>query len=85
MNHTSGLPEYFDLANRTMTLIDTLDNDKALALLAALKPPLLFQPGEKFQYTNTNYTTLASIIAKVPACRAISFLYDEKIVKPLWA
>ncbi len=82
MNHTSGLPEYFDLANRTMTLIDTLDNDKALALLAALKPPLLFQPGEKFQYTNTNYTTLASIIAKVSGMPCDKF-FDEKIVKPL--
>jgi hypothetical protein len=34
MNHTSGLPEYFDIADRTMTLTDTLDNDKALAMLA---------------------------------------------------
>ena len=82
MNHTSGLPEYFDLANRTMTLIDTLNNDKALALLAALKPPLLFQPGEKFQCTNTNFTTLASIIAKVSGMPCDKF-FDEKIVKPL--
>ena len=82
MNHTSGLPEYFDLANRTMILIDTLDNDKALALLASLKPPLLFKPGEKFEYTNTNYTTLASIIAKVSGMPCDQF-FDEKIVKPL--
>ncbi len=82
LNHTSGLPEYFDLADRTMTLIDTLDNDKALAMLAAQKPALIFQPGEKFEYTNTNYTTLASIIQKVSGMSCEQF-FDEKIVQPL--
>ncbi len=82
LNHTSGLPEYFDLADRTMTLIDTLNNDKALAMLAAQKPALIFQPGEKFEYTNTNYTTLASIIQKVSGMRCEQF-FDEKIVQPL--
>lgn len=82
MNHTSGLPEYFDMADRTMTLIDTLDNDKALAVLAKQKPDLLFQPGEKFEYTNTNYTTLASIIAKVAGMPCDQF-FDKTIVKPL--
>lgn len=82
MNHTSGLPEYFDIADHTMTLIDTLDNDKALSMLAEKKPPVLFQPGEKFEYTNTNYTTLASIIQKVSGMRCEQF-FDEKIVQPL--
>lgn len=82
MNHTSGLPEYFDIAADNMTLIDTLNNDKMLALLAEKKPALIFQPGEKFEYTNTNYTTLASIISKVSGTSCDSFFY-EKIVKPL--
>ncbi|HEX5150894.1 MAG TPA: serine hydrolase [Parafilimonas sp.] len=82
MNHTSGLPEYFEITDRTMTLIDTLDNDKALALLASKKPPLLFEPGTKFQYTNTNYTTLASIIEKVSGMSCAAF-FDEKIARPL--
>ena len=82
MNHTSGLPEYFDIADHTMTLIDTLDNNKALSMLAEKKPPLLFQPGEKFEYTNTNYTTLASIIQKVSGMNCEKF-FNEKIVQPL--
>lgn len=82
MNHTSGLPEYFDIADRTMTLIDTLDNDKALAMLAEKKPDLLFQPGKKFEYTNTNYTMLASVITKVSGMPCDDF-FDKSIVQPL--
>ncbi len=82
MNHTSGLPEYFELADRSMTLIDTLDNEKALAMFAEKKPPLVFKPGEKFEYTNTNFTTLASIVEKVSGMSCDRF-FDERIVKPL--
>lgn len=65
MNQTSGLPEYFDIAQGDMNPLDTLTNQSMLELLAAKKPPLVFQPGEQWQYSNTNYTTLASIIEKV--------------------
>src|SRR5437870_3927827 len=61
LTHTSGLPEYFDIAERYMNLLDTLTNANALALLSEKKPPLVFQPGDKWEYCNTNYTTLASI------------------------
>lgn len=82
MNHTSGLPEYFDIAERNLGLLDTLDNESMLALLAAKKPELVFAPGEKFQYCNTNFTTLASVIATVSGMSCDKF-FDEKIVKPL--
>jgi N-acyl-D-amino-acid deacylase len=82
MNHTSGLCEYFDIAARYRSLLDTLTNESMLALLAAKKPPLVFKPGEKFVYCNTNYTTLASVIAKVSGVSCAVF-FDEKIVQPL--
>ena len=82
MNHTSGLPEYFDVAERYRSLLDTLTNASMLALLADKKPALVFTPGEKWKYCNTNYTTLASVIAKVSGISCDSF-FAEKIVKPL--
>ncbi|MEP6746436.1 MAG: serine hydrolase [Bacteroidota bacterium] len=82
MNHTSGLPEYFDVAARFRSLLDTLTNESMLALLALKKPALIFTPGERFEYCNTNYTTLASVIAKVSGMSCDTFL-AEKIVKPL--
>jgi N-acyl-D-aspartate/D-glutamate deacylase/CubicO group peptidase (beta-lactamase class C family) len=82
MNHTSGLPEYFDIAERNLGLLDTLDNESMLALLAAKKPELVFPTGEKFEYCNTNFTTLASVIGVVSGMSCDKF-FEEKIVKPL--
>ena len=82
MNHTSGLPEYFDIADRNSNLLDTLTNESMLALLAAIKPALVFKPGEKFEYCNTNYTTLASIIAIASGMTCDKF-FEQRIVHPL--
>jgi len=82
MNHVSGLPEYFEIAERYRSLLDTLTNESMLALLAEKKPALVFQPGERFKYCNTNYTTLASVIAKVSGVACDSF-FAQKIVRPL--
>ncbi len=82
MNQTSGLPEYFDIAQNEMTLLDTLNNQLMLELLTAKKPALVFQPGEKWQYCNTNYTTLGSIVEKVSGTTADKF-FQQHIAGPL--
>lgn len=82
MNQTSGLPEYFDIAQGDMNLLDTLTNQSMLELLAAKKPPLVFQPGEKWQYSNTNYTTLASVLEKISGITAEKF-FQQYIAGPL--
>ncbi len=82
MNQTSGLPEYFDIAMRNMTLLDTLTNQHMLDLLAYKKPLLNFEPGERWQYCNTNYTTLASIVEKVSGTTADKF-FQQSIAGPL--
>jgi N-acyl-D-amino-acid deacylase len=82
MNQTSGLPEYFDIAAGDLTLIDTLNNQSMLELLAAKKPALVFQPGERWQYCNTNYTTLASVLEKVSGTTSDKF-FQQYIAGPL--
>jgi N-acyl-D-amino-acid deacylase len=82
MNQTSGLPEYFDIAQGDMTLLDTLNNQSMLELLAAKKPALVFQPGEQWQYCNTNYTTLASVLEKVSGTTSDKF-FQQHIAGPL--
>jgi len=82
MNHTSGLPEYFQIAERDMNLMDTLTNEHMLELLAEKKPPLDFKTGDKFAYCNTNYTTLASVIEKVSGMSCDKF-FSMRIAKPL--
>jgi N-acyl-D-amino-acid deacylase len=82
MNQTSGLPEYFDIAAGEMNLLDTLNNEVMLALLVDKKPALVFQPGEQWQYCNTNYTTLASVLEKVSGITADKF-FQQHIADPL--
>ncbi len=82
LNHTSGLPEYFDIADRNMTLLDTVTNESIQALLAVKKPALVFAPGEKWEYCNTNYATLASIIEKITGTASDQF-FQERIAQPL--
>lgn len=82
LNQTSGLPEYFDIAMGRMTLLDTLTNAGMIGILAQRKPPLVFEPGSRWQYCNTNYTTLASVIEAVSGTKAEDFL-QQYIAKPL--
>ncbi len=82
MNQTSGLPEYFDMAGGDMNLMDTLTNASLLKLISSRKPDLVFQPGDQWQYSNTNYTTLASLIESVSGTR-IDLLFQELIARPL--
>jgi N-acyl-D-amino-acid deacylase len=82
MNHTSGVPEYFDLCIRYTGALDTIDNQNIMQLLADLKPPLDFAPGEKWQYSNTGYVVIGSLIEKLSG-KSIADYFTEKITRPL--
>ena len=82
LNHTSGLPEYFDLAQRYTGPLDTLTNAGMLQLLHDYKPALVFQPGEKWEYCNTGYVLLGSVISNVSGMPVETF-FDQNIVRPL--
>lgn len=82
MNQVSGLPEYFEMAARDMNLADTLTNAHLLQLLKQNKPPLVFEPGEEWQYSNTNYTTLASLIEAVSG-EPVDQFFKANITTPL--
>jgi N-acyl-D-amino-acid deacylase len=82
LNHTSGMPEYFDLAQQYNNTIDTLNNEKLIQLLAKYQPPLVFQPGERWEYCNTGYVVLASVIQSVAGTRIEDF-FRTSITKPL--
>ncbi|MCS6972873.1 MAG: serine hydrolase [Cyclobacteriaceae bacterium] len=82
LNQVSGLPEYFDLADRHMNFQDTLTNTMVLNILASNKPSLLFEPGTRWMYCNTNYVLLGSIIEKVSGM-SLSDFFQQSIAKPL--
>jgi N-acyl-D-aspartate/D-glutamate deacylase/CubicO group peptidase (beta-lactamase class C family) len=82
LTHTSGLPEYFDLAMQHTQLLDTLTNAGMLQLLNTHKPALHFMSGSKWEYCNTGYVLLGSIIEKVSGMSVADF-FREQIAKPL--
>lgn len=82
LTHTSGMPEYFDLAQRHLILIDTLTNTDLLQLLAHHKPPLEFEPGSRWTYCNTGYVLLASLVEKISG-KPFAQFFAERIAQPL--
>lgn len=82
LTHTSGLPEYFELAQQYTGPLDTLTNERMLQLFREHKPPLHFRPGDRWEYSNTGYVLLGSIIATVSGLPVETF-FEQTIVRPL--
>jgi CubicO group peptidase (beta-lactamase class C family) len=80
LSHTSGLPEINDLPEYANASVQQQTPETLVALFK--NKPLEFQPGEKYQYSNSNYTLLAFIIEQVSKEKYGPFL-EENIFKPL--
>jgi len=78
LNHTSGLPDIWNDLHADMHAPTT--PEKIIQTVAAAR--LLFAPGEKWEYSNTDYIVLASIITKVSGEPFDAFL-KRRIFDPL--
>jgi CubicO group peptidase (beta-lactamase class C family) len=82
LTHTSGLPDYFWAMIEKWDRSKIAFNNDVIAFLAKEKMPLLFEPGKKWEYSNTAYMLLASIIEKVSGQTFANFL-AQNIFRPL--
>lgn len=82
LTHTSGLPDYESAMNEKWDKTKIAFNNDMIAFLAKEKPPVLFEPGKKWEYSNTAYAILASIVEKVSDQTFAAFL-SENIFTPL--
>ncbi len=82
LNHTSGLPKYFWLAEHKWNKEKPPVNSEMIELISEYKLPLFFKPGSRFDYSNTGYLVLASIIEEISGKDYGEFL-EENIFKPL--
>lgn len=82
LTHTGGLPDYMELLSKEWKTSNYVTNQDVLDLFVKVKPAVLFKPGEKWEYSNTGYLILASIIEKVSGKSFGEYLSD-KIFKPL--
>lgn len=64
LSQTSGIPEFFDIDEEEMHLLSQEHTPEQL-ISYYQNEPLEFEPGTKFQYSNSNYPLLGVVIEKV--------------------
>ncbi|MGB5941859.1 MAG: serine hydrolase domain-containing protein [Leeuwenhoekiella sp.] len=79
--HTSGLPDYFNLADEYWDKSKIATNQDILNLFAQQEPELYFETSTDYEYSNTGYMILASIIEKVSGLAYGDYL-KKSIFKP---
>lgn len=62
LTHTSGLPNFTQTIWKDLDTLKINGNDEMLDLLYSNKYPLQWKPGDKWEYSDIGYCTLASII-----------------------
>ncbi|MCC3276549.1 beta-lactamase family protein [Arthrobacter sp. zg-Y20] len=82
LQHTSGLPEYTDaLAVDFKQMQHSYKSPRDLMDMA-LAQPALFSPGERWEYSNTNYIVLGLLVEKVTQ-RPLGEEITRRIIEPL--
>lgn len=82
LTHTSGLPDYEEAMEKKWNHNKIAFNNDMIAFLAKENPPVLFRPSTKWQYSNTAYAILASIVEKVSG-QTFSEFMTQNIFQPL--
>ncbi|HLG40737.1 MAG TPA: serine hydrolase [Chitinophagaceae bacterium] len=77
LNHTSGLPDYLLTLIQVWQDEQTPTNSDAIRVLANSKLSAKFTPGEKYEYSNTGYMLLATILEKVGGKTYEQFLKER--------
>jgi CubicO group peptidase (beta-lactamase class C family) len=82
LNHTAGLPKYFWVTDNKWKLQKAPTNSEMMQLLDSVNVQRFFLPGQKFDYSNTGYFVLASIVEKVSGLSFGDFI-KQNIFEPL--
>jgi CubicO group peptidase (beta-lactamase class C family) len=82
LHHTSGLPEYMEFFEKSFDKTKIATNQDILEFLSKEKPKPLFEPNSQWEYSNTGYAVLASLIERISGKTCAEFL-SETIFEPL--
>ena len=82
LNHTAGLPKYFWVAEHKWKKEKAPTNSEMMDLFASSDVQRFFKPGRNFDYSNTGYLVLASIVEKVSGSSFSTFV-KRNIFLPL--
>lgn len=82
LTHTSGLPDYMPLFNKHWDRSKIARNQDVINVLIANPTKVKFKPNDRFEYSNTGYVLLASIIEQVSG-QAYGKYLKKQIFNPL--
>lgn len=82
LHHTGGLPNYMYLVDKYWNKENAPDNENVIELMAKYKLPIFFKAGYKYDYSNTGYVMLASIVERVSGLTLNDFL-QRRVFGPL--
>ncbi|PZX58240.1 CubicO group peptidase (beta-lactamase class C family) [Algoriphagus ratkowskyi] len=82
LTHTSGLPDYQAIMDAHWDKSKVAGNQEILEYLREYAPVKSFEPGEQYEYSNTGYVLLASIVEKATGKDFVE-LMREWIFQPL--
>lgn len=82
LNHRSGLPDYMHFSDNYWDQTKPLSNEDMIRIMVVYQPPKYFSPGNGFDYCNTNYALLASVVERITKKPFDKFV-KEKIFDPL--
>ncbi len=82
LTHRSGLPNYMYFSDRHWRdrRNITISNNDIIDLMIEYEPRKNYSPGKRYNYCNTNYALLASIIEKVSGKSYSDFMREEVFV-----
>jgi len=82
LTHTSGLPDYQAVMDENWDKTKVAGNLEIIQYLIAYHPEELFEPGTRYQYSNTGYVLLGSIAEAVTGKDFVT-LCRERIFTPV--
>ncbi|MBM3434645.1 MAG: beta-lactamase family protein [Bacteroidetes bacterium] len=77
LNHRSGLANYIYLADEHWNTESPINNKDVIDLFVKYKPNNYFRPDKGFQYSNTNYALLGSVVERITGQAFIEFVKDN--------
>jgi CubicO group peptidase (beta-lactamase class C family) len=80
--HTSGLPDYMALSEHNWDKTKIATNENIINLFKEFEPKKKFEPNDKWDYSNTGYLLLATIIERVSGLSFEKYL-KKNIFEPL--
>lgn len=81
LSQTSGIPEFFDVDDDEFHILNT--EHTPVELISYYKGlPLNFEPGSKFEYSNSNYPLLGAVIEEVSNL-PLSEYFEREIFDPI--